>query len=129
MSTKKYTKGDIVLKEGDQGSELYFITYGKVKAYKKINEELIELATFSKDDFFGEMSLFLNEPRSATVEALEDTEIIVCNKENFLVLIQESPEKAVQIFSSMASRLKESHQLIGKVLGEKKSLEIMFKHK
>ncbi|MBU1078765.1 MAG: cyclic nucleotide-binding domain-containing protein [Spirochaetes bacterium] len=126
MAKKKYKKGEHILHEGTFGKEIYVIVKGKVKVYKTIANERVELATLGQDDFFGEMSLFLNLPRTASIEAIEDTEIVISNLDEFTSIIREDPELATQIIKTMAKRLHEAHNVIVKQEGEKKSLKIMY---
>ena len=126
MSTMNYKKGDLILQEGSSGQEMYFITKGKVNVFKVINNEKIDLSVLSGDEFFGEMSLVLDDPRAASVEALEDTEVKGYGKDTFINLIREDPDVALEIIEKFAKRLKESHAVISKIIGEKKCMEIMY---
>lgn len=126
MAYKYFKKGNIILKEGSISKEIYVILSGKVKVFKTIDKEKIELAELGPDDFFGEMSLFLHIPRTATIEAMEDTKILICNKKHFTSMIKEDPELAMQILTTMAKRLHETHNVIVEIEGEKKSLKIMY---
>ena len=69
-----YSKGELIIKEGDYGISIYKILNGNVRIFKKIGEHKITLATLGKGEVFGEMTFFnfLLEPRSASVEALDD---------------------------------------------------------
>jgi len=126
MPKIKFKKGQTILKEGDVGDEMYIIISGKAKVYKKIAGKNTALAVLGPDDFFGEMSLLLRLPRSATVKAATDTEILTCNKKDFLDMIRSEPEIAEQILTIMAKRLIEAHSVIIKLEGEKKSMQVMY---
>lgn len=126
MAKKKYKKGGIIIKQGDTGNEMYIILSGKAKVYKTIDRKKTELGFLGQDDFFGEMSLFLHLPRSATVLAVEDTEILTFDKENFLEMIRMEPEIAEQIITTMAKRLHGAHNVIIQLEGEKKHLKVMY---
>jgi len=125
MDKKKYLKGDIILEEGTKGEEIFFIISGRVRVYKLINNEKIDLAMLGPDDFFGEMSMFLQSKRSATIEALEDSEILVSNRAGFISAIRTNPNQAIRIISTMAKRLKDAHKVISRLEGERKSYEIL----
>jgi len=126
MAKKKYKKGEIILVQGDRGNEMHIILSGKAKVYKTIDRQKTKLGFLGPDDFFGEMTLFLHLPRSATVEAVEDTEILTFNKDSFLDMIRAEPEIADQIITTMAKRLHEAHNVIIELEGEKKSLKVMY---
>jgi CRP-like cAMP-binding protein len=126
MANKKFKKGSIIVTENSSGKEMYIINSGKVKAYKTINGTKIELGILAKNDFFGEMSLLLNKFRSATIEAMEDTEVSIIEPTNMLKEINENPEFALNMIKTMASRINGAHDIISRVEGEKTSLRIMY---
>ncbi len=128
MGKKYFSKGNIIIKEGSTGSEMYFIVSGKVKVYKTINQDTIELGIMGPSNFFGEMSLFFQGQRCATVEAMEDSEMLVTDKENLIHMIEKYPDKAVKIINVMAQRLRDAHNIITKMHGEKESLKLMYEH-
>jgi CRP-like cAMP-binding protein len=129
MSAQNYNKGDIILQEGTKGDEMYFVSRGKVNVFKIIDEEKVDLGQLGEEEFFGEMSLVLNDPRTASVEALEDTEIKGYSKETFINLIKEDPDVAMDVIEKFARRLKDAHGTISKLVGEKKCMEIIYKKK
>ena len=69
-----YSKGELIIKEGDYGISIYKIVKGNVRIFRKLGEHKITLATLGKGEVFGEMTFFnfLLEPRSASVEAMDD---------------------------------------------------------
>ena len=69
-----YSKGELIIKEGDYGISIYKILNGNVRIFKKIGQHKITLATLGRGEVFGEMTFFnfLLEPRSASVEAADD---------------------------------------------------------
>lgn len=125
MALKVFKAGETVCTQASGGNEMYIMLSGRVKVYITINSEKIEVGDFKEDEFFGEMSLLLDEPRSATVEAVEETEVMVVDKEGLLKKIKEDPEFAWNALQTMARRLKYAHSVISQIEGEKKSLEIM----
>lgn len=126
MNIKKYKKGEIIIQEGTKGQEMYFISSGKVNVFKMINEEKVELQTLGQDDFFGEMSLVLEDQRTASVEALEDTEVKGFSKETFLDLVRDNPDVSLEIIEKLTKRLKHAHTIISRIEGEKKGIEIIY---
>ncbi len=98
-----YNKGDIVFVEGDKGNNMYFILSGSVS----INRNDQTIRTMERDDYFGEMSMLLNAPRSATVRVEEDhTRLIHISRDNFETILREDPEIILAILKEMALRLK-----------------------
>ncbi|MBU1078141.1 MAG: cyclic nucleotide-binding domain-containing protein [Spirochaetes bacterium] len=126
MDKKLFKKGDIIVREGESGSGIYFIVSGNVKVYKTINREKIEMATLGPNNLFGEMCLISDKHRSATVEALEDTEILITDKDNLIKLMDKHPEKAVKIIMILIQRLYHAHDIISQLQGEKATSKIMY---
>jgi CRP-like cAMP-binding protein len=129
MAKKVFKKGEKIIEEGTMGREMYIILSGKAQVYKKIHGKITKLGTLGPDDFFGEMSLFLNLPRSATVKALAKTKILTFDKNSFLESVRADPGIASQIITILSNRLLEAHSLIIRLEGEKKSLQMMYKSK
>ena len=91
METKNVKKGELICQENKPGNEMYFIAEGSVKVFKTINAEQVELSILGENDFFGEMCLFLDSVRSASIAALEKTKLIVLDKDALLKYIKEKP--------------------------------------
>jgi len=74
-----YAKGELIIKEGDYGISIYKIVKGNVRIFRKLGEHKVTLATLGRGEVFGEMTFFnfLLEPRSASVEAMDDVVIEV----------------------------------------------------
>jgi len=126
VEKRKVKKGQVICRDNTRGEEMYIILSGQVWVYKTINEERISLATMSKNDFFGELCLLLGGPRTATVEASEDVELLVINKETLLKNIQEDPQLALRMLIRLAKRLEKSNNLITSLEGEVSSLKIIY---
>jgi len=126
MEIREYKPGEIIIQEGTPGEEIFIIKEGKVRIFKTINEEKVELAILGEGEILGEMSLLLNLPRSASVEAVEKTKTAVYNRFDFLDLIRGTPDFAYQMLKKFAARLQNANTIIGKLQGIKKSFEIMY---
>ena len=126
MKKLKVKKGTIIVAENSPCREMYAITAGSVTIYKTINAEKIELARLKKNDFFGEMCLLLGGARTATVEALEDTELLSLTRESLLQKIQSDSKFAERMLMVMAKRLKEADNIISNLEGEKRSLKLIY---
>ena len=99
-----YPKGSVLFKEREHGDFLAFIVRGKMEVKKQTEFEgkQIVLATLGRGSLVGELS-FINaeEPRSATVAALEDSEIVVLKRDVLDELTREHPEIGVLILKGM----------------------------
>ncbi|MBN2443572.1 MAG: cyclic nucleotide-binding domain-containing protein [Spirochaetales bacterium] len=127
MEKRVFKKDDLICEEGSTGTEMYVIVKGSVRVFKTVNAEKITLSILKRNDFLGELCLLLSKPRTASVEAAEDTEVIVIRQKEFIDKVQQNPKFAVRMLTVMAERLVEAHQIISKLEGTKRSLEIMYK--
>ena len=80
---KLYKKGDIILSENKMNYEFHTILSGVVKVIKGEKEKEKSLGFLQRGDFYGEMSLILNKPHSASIITKEDTEILVFLDDEF----------------------------------------------
>jgi len=74
-----YAKGELIIKGGDYGISIYKILEGNVRIFREEGQRKITLATLGRGEVFGEMTFlnFLLEPRSASVEAIDDVQVEV----------------------------------------------------
>jgi CRP-like cAMP-binding protein/CheY-like chemotaxis protein len=103
---KYYNKKDNIYKEGSYAKGVYFINSGKVKTYRT-NEFGKELITqlYSPGDFFGHLSLLKEEKYDETATALDDVEIYMIVKEDFLSLIYKNPEVSKKFISILSNNV------------------------
>jgi len=106
----RFRKGEIIFNEGDEGHEMYIIHSGKVRIFKKLEKREETLAVLEKGDFFGEMAILENLPRSATAEALEDCELIRVNASMLDEMMKRNPEISIRILRNLASKLRETNE-------------------
>ncbi len=98
-----YKEGDRIFEEGEPGGVMYFIQSGAVRL-ERAGRPLITLCA---GDFFGEMSMLINTPRTmAAVTAAPNTRLIEVSRENFEQILREHPRVAVTILRELATRLK-----------------------
>jgi serine/threonine-protein kinase len=80
LPRKAFARGALIVREGDVGDSAYMIVSGRCRAYRTVGGEQEPLATMGVGDVFGEMALLLDEPRAATVEAIEPVTVLVLGK-------------------------------------------------
>lgn len=102
-----FKKGEIVFKEGTTGEEMYIIKSGKVEVVKKVEGAEVVLATLGEKSFFGEMALFGDPSRSATIRAAEETEMVVITKPMLDSQLESVPEWFVSMLKALIDRLRE----------------------
>jgi diguanylate cyclase (GGDEF)-like protein len=113
----RYKKGDIIFREKEEGEELYIIKCGSTSVRITIQDGTEkEIALLSQGEFFGEMAIFDNAPRSATCIAAEDCELLRLHKDEFFNLMRLSPHPAINVMKNMlyktTDRLNASGQVI-----------------
>ena len=107
---ERYLKGQVIFNEGEEGDALYLIESGQVQVVTGSPSEEKILAYLGPGNFFGELALLLDEPRSATVRVVIDVEVWVLRKQDLEVLLEDHPIIALQMSRELSRRLvKTSH--------------------
>jgi len=107
---KKIPANTVLFHEGDRGEDMYIIQSGKVKISKRIRGVEKTLATLEKGEFFGEMAILNDKPRSATAETIDDCEMLLIDRKTFDTLIRGNAEIAVRFIKRLADRLRETNE-------------------
>ncbi|MCU1329844.1 MAG: hypothetical protein JWN34_5214 [Bryobacterales bacterium] len=97
---------EVIIKEGELGLGMYVVISGKVEVLKKIPGGKLKLAELGPSQFFAEMSLIDDKPRSATVATLEATECLLLTRDSLLKLMDRSPQIALRMAKMLAARLR-----------------------
>jgi len=89
---KKFTAGETVISQGDQGDVLYFIEEGELDCYKTFNKEEGDkwLKLYNPGEAFGELALLYNAPRAATIKSKTDCILWALDRETFKNIVQEA---------------------------------------
>lgn len=120
LHERNYAKGETVFNEAEPGAGLYIIESGSVVITKQVEgAEPVSLAEFVKGNFFGELALIEEIPRSATASALESTKLLAFPKPDLDGLIDRQPQLAVKILYNLsrlvAQRLIQANENFGKL--------------
>ena len=99
-------KGKVLTRQGEPGRECFVIADGRAKATMRGRRS----ASMGPGDFFGEMSLLDQGPRSATVTAESDMELLVLTSQGFWSLLRDVPVVAPRIMRVLAERLREAER-------------------
>lgn len=104
---KQFKKNDVILMEDEVGSALFVIVTGKVKVARTSSDgrEVI-LTILSDSDFFGEMAILDGQTRSATVMAIEDSELFLIQRNDFIDLLKTYPDAAISLLQELTKRLR-----------------------
>jgi CRP/FNR family transcriptional regulator len=112
---RQFEAGEVVFREGDASDTCYVIRSGHVRAIREHSDgRSITLATFGPGDFFGELAMFDDERRSATVEALDDTEAIGILGGDMRRLLREHPGISVKLLAALGRRLRETNERLAR---------------
>ena len=113
MVAKHFENGNYIFLEDSEGEKCFFVLKGSVKVTRlsKDGREVI-LAMLNEGDFFGEMSLLDGESRSANVIALEKTRVLTLDRNDFIEVVNDYPQIAVQLLKELARRLRKSDRQI-----------------
>jgi CRP/FNR family cyclic AMP-dependent transcriptional regulator len=107
---KRIPAGAVLFREGDVGEEMFILQSGKVKISKKIRGVEKTLATLEKGEFFGEMAILNDKPRSASAEVVEDADMLVIDRKTFEMLLRSNVEIAIRFIKRLADRLRETNE-------------------
>ena len=112
-----FAKGDVILKEGDQGEFTYLILQGKVEIRKGyLGDNPVTLTTLGPGNVIGELSLFDGTVHMATVVAVENTEVSAMSRDEFMRLVDSMDSVMKGIVGMMVARLR---QVVGELLSDK----------
>jgi len=99
--------GEVIVPQGRDGYGFFIIASGKAEAIReKVDGSKAVVNTFGAGDFFGELALLDNGPRTASVIATEPTECLILPRENFLGVLRRDGEMAVDIMVELAKRFR-----------------------
>jgi len=126
MRSIKFKPGETILTEGEDGDSAFLIVDGSVEVSVGAGKQAKAVGTLNAGEVFGEMSLIEPGPRSATVKAVTDTECIVTNYDEFIVSLQDNPERAVEFMKTLVRRLRHMNERIASMHPAKHGLRALF---
>jgi CRP/FNR family transcriptional regulator, cyclic AMP receptor protein len=109
IETQTLKAGSTIFREGDEANELFVIKSGQVRVQIG-NRTISELGA---ESIFGEMALIDSEPRSATVTAITDVELVPVSEKQFLFLVSQTPYFALKVMRVLAQRLRATNKTFG----------------
>lgn len=114
------SKNTVIFKQGDYGDAFYIIINGKVKIVRKEDNEEKTLAILKDGEFFGEMALLEEAPRSASAICIEDCKLYKITQKNFGYIMLLNPAISLKIMRFMSDRVRKSSQTLKEALKETK---------
>jgi CRP-like cAMP-binding protein len=108
VPVRKVAAGETIILEGGVAQEMFLLRKGRAEI--RVKDQPIE--EVGPGGIFGEMALIDQSPRSATVVALEDTEIIAINERLFVILVQDAPYFALDVMRTLVERIRAMNRRI-----------------
>jgi CRP/FNR family transcriptional regulator len=108
---RQFEPGQVVFREGDASDTCYIVRSGRARAVREHSGgRTLTLATFGPGEFFGELALFEDERRSATVEAIEPTDVVAVLGPDMRRLMVEHPGISARLVIALGRRLRETNE-------------------
>jgi len=102
---------EVICRRGDTGSQMFIIARGRVTLHTDSDEgKELGFGFMREGDIFGEIALFDGGERTATVKAIEPTELLIIEKRDFLAFLEKTPKVAIQLLAAMAQRLRRTDE-------------------
>lgn len=106
-TVRTYRKNSIIITEGDVSSSLYIILSGEVKVFVSDEDGRTNIVNrLGPGDYFGELSLIDEEPRSASIETLTPCQISILTRQYFVGYLEANPRVAIRLLEGMGQRLR-----------------------
>jgi hypothetical protein len=106
MVTRHYVKGESIFRKGDVGAELYVVLEGEVRIHLDHDGHEVTLARHGPSKVVGEMSVFDDQPRSASAQATETTTVRVLRRDRMQAIVHEHPEVLLEFVKNLSQRLR-----------------------
>lgn len=109
----RFAEGDTVFNEGEQGETLFLVVEGDVAVIKNLTaDKQIELDSIGAGDYFGEMALFGDERRSATIKVKSAARFLTLSKQELQEIVSEYPQIALNVCRVLSMRIRHLHSKI-----------------
>ena len=110
---KRYADGELVFKQGGKAEQMYVVRRGKVRIFRDQDGKETTLATLKPQDFFGEMGIFDGKPRSASAQAIGDTELEVVEAADLIAAVGDG--LVWNMLKDMSARIRETIEALEKL--------------
>ncbi|HET6417271.1 MAG TPA: Crp/Fnr family transcriptional regulator [Polyangiales bacterium] len=112
----RLSRGATVFRQGDPGGSMYVIRAGKVRVLKDTQGRQRVVTTLGPGDFFGEIAVVTGRPRTATIEVLEDVELLRVPADKLQEMVSGTGEVAIRLIRHLAERLENANRFIDLLL-------------
>lgn len=123
---KTLKAGEVLFRKGEPGSAMYVVEEGEIEILLPVDPPVneVQLSVLKEGEFFGELSLFADTPRTATARALEETRMVEMQRGDFITFVMERPSVGISMLSEMAKRLQLTNDLITSLASKNPNEEI-----
>ncbi len=113
IDEQKLTEGQTLFQAGDPGDSLFIVQAGEIELYiKDTAGQRITLTTAGQGDMFGELAMLDSGPRTATALALTDTEVLVLDRDDLILLFQRRPDAALHMLAALSGITRKADELL-----------------
>ncbi len=113
LRSRRYTKGEVIFHQGDVGTALYIVRKGQVAIRLSSSDgKEATLALLDRGDFFGELALLDDEPRSTDAVSREETDLLSLQREDFQSFLATRPQVALRLLTSLSRLVRRVTQLV-----------------
>lgn len=111
-----FPAGTVLFREGEPGDVMYVVQSGRVELTRLLRGRQEHLATLPAGEFFGEMAIINQRPRTATAQVIEDALLLVIDRRTFEAMVRGNTEIAVRLIKKLAARLDQANQQVETLL-------------
>lgn len=112
VTSRKYSAGGVIMSEGTDGEEMFFIKAGSVTVTSEKNDTKISITELKQGDFFGEMAMLSGKKRTATIRAKSDVEVLVLRRVDAAKVFRGNRDVLVLLQSKMKERTRETYETL-----------------
>jgi len=112
---RMYPKDTYVFRQGDAGQEMYYILMGKMRIEKTAGQIKKVLAEMGQGEYFGEIAALIEAPRTASVQATEDSSVAVIDSDTFRSLLRESGDVSLYMLREFSIRIRQTGNALGEL--------------
>lgn len=114
-TNKVLKEGQVLFKAGDKADGMYLIRKGELRVFLEQDGKEVKLLAVGEGGMIGEMALFDNQPRSASVKAAKESEVTLISTEDFGKLMKQIPKWFVGLMQALSSRLRQTNERLKKL--------------
>jgi CRP/FNR family transcriptional regulator, cyclic AMP receptor protein len=113
---RTFAAGEVVFSEGETGTEMFVIQSGRVQLSRRVRGREMHLLTLAAGEFFGEMAIVNNKPRSATATVIDEARVLALDARTFEAMVRGNAEIALRLIKKLAGRLDHANMQVERLL-------------